>query len=160
MEDGQLHPVQNAFIMGGKLFNLNVTGDALMKPPHAYRIVGTSVPRVDIPQKFTGQQSIIQELQVPGMLHARLVRPPSSSAKFVSLDESSISDLPGVVKLVQRGNFIGIVTQQEEQAVLAAQQLKVQWSETPSKPPMPGLYTYLRSQHTQDHILIDDWTGV
>ncbi len=148
--------VSYAQLMGGKLFNRNVTGTAPLKPPHAYRVVGTSVPRVDIPPKFTGQQSFIQDFQLPGMLHARLVRPPSSSAKLISLDISSIKDVPGVVKLVQRGNFIGIVTEREEQAILASQQLKVQWSETPSMPPMAYLYSYIRSQPTDDHILIDD----
>jgi nicotinate dehydrogenase subunit B len=144
-----------AQLMGGKLFKCNVTGNAPLKPPQAYRLVGTSVPRVDIPPKFTGQQSFIQDMTVPGMLHGRLVRPPSSSAQFLSLDESSIKDIPGVVKLVRRGNFIGIVTQREEQAILAAQQLKVQWSETPSMPPMADLYTYLRTQPTEDNVLID-----
>ncbi len=143
-------------LMGGRLFNRNVTDNAPLKSPSDYRLVGTSVPRVDIPQKFTGQQSFIQDFQVPGMLHARLVRPPSSSAKLVSMDESSIKDLPGLVKVVQRGNFIGIVTEREEQAILATQQLKVEWSETASMPPMADLYTYLRSQPTQDNVLIDD----
>jgi nicotinate dehydrogenase subunit B len=143
-------------LMGGKFFNSNVSGDAPLKPPQAYRLVGKSVPRVDIPPKFTGQQSFIQDFQVPDMLHARLVRPPSSSSKFVSMDENSIRDVPGVVKLVKRGNFIGIIAEREEQAILAAQQLKVEWSETPSMPPIAGLYTYLRSQPTEDHVLIDD----
>jgi nicotinate dehydrogenase subunit B len=148
--------VSFADLMGGKLFNRNVTGIAPLKSPHDYHLVGTSVPRVDIPQKFTGQQSFIQDLQVPGMLHARLVRPPSSSARLITIDESSIKDIPGVVKLVQRGNFIGIVTEREEQAILAAEQLSVQWSETASMPPMADLYSYLRSQPTEDNVLIDD----
>ena len=148
--------VSYAQLMGGKLFERNITDNAPLKSPSNYRLVGTSVPRVDIPQKFTGQQSFIQDLQLPGMLHGRLVRPPSSSAKLVSMDEGSIKDVPGLVKVVQRGNFIGIVTEREEQAILAAQQLKVEWSETASMPPMADLYTYLRSQPTQDNVLIDD----
>lgn len=155
----QSHPERSITyqqLMGGKLFNREVSGNAPLKPPQAYRLVGTSVPRVDIPAKFTGQQSFIQDLHVPGMLHARLVRPPSSSARFISLDESSIKHISGVVKLVQRGNFIAIVTQREEQAIAAAQQLKVQWLETPSMPPLVDLYTFLRSQPTEDHVLLDD----
>jgi len=147
--------VSYAELMGGRLFKREVSDSAPLKSPLDYRLVGTSVPRVDIPQKFTGQQSFIQDLQLPGMLHARLVRPPSSSAKLVSLDEDSIKDLPGVVRVVQRGNFIGIITEREEQAILAAQQLKVEWLESPSMPPMADLYTYLRSQPTDDNILID-----
>jgi CO/xanthine dehydrogenase Mo-binding subunit len=142
--------------MGGKLFKRKVSYTAPLKSPQSYRVVGTSMPRLDIPAKFTGQESFIQDMVVPGMLHARLVRPPSSTAKLVALDESSIKNVPGVIKLVQRGNFIGIITEREEQAILASQQLKVQWSESPSMPPMADLFTYLRSQPTDDHVLIDD----
>jgi nicotinate dehydrogenase subunit B len=148
--------ISYAELMGGKRFNHEVTGTAPLKSPKDYRVVGTQVPRVDIPAKFTGQQSFIQDLEVPGMLHARLVRPPSSSAMLESIDESSIKDVPGVVKVVQRGNFIGVIAEREEQAILASEQLKVQWSETPSMPPMADLYTFLHSQPTEDNILIDD----
>lgn len=149
--------VTYAEVMGGKAFEREVTGSAPLKPPQDYRLVGTSVPRVDIPPKFTGQQSFVQDLSLPGMLHARLVRPPSPSAQLVSLDESSVKDGPGLVKVVRRGNFIGVVAEREEQAILAAQRLKVEWSETPSMPRMADLYQTLRFQQpTQDTVLVDD----
>ncbi len=147
--------VTYAELMGGKQFNRRVTGNAPLKSPKDYRLVGLSVPRVDIPQKFTGQQSFIQDLKVPGMLHARLVRPPASSAKLVSVDESSVKDVPGLVKVVQRGNFVGVIAEREEQAILAALQLKVNWSETESMPPMKDLFAHLRSQPTQDTVIVD-----
>ncbi len=143
-------------LMGGKRFITKVTYQARLKPPAEYRVVGKPVPRVDIPAKFTGQQSFIQDLSVPGMLHARLVRPPSSSAKLVSFDENSIKHIPGIVKIVQRGNFLGIIAEREEQAILASQQLKVEWAESPSMPPMEELFTWMRTQPTDDNILIDD----
>ena len=148
--------VSYAELMGGKRFNREVSYAAPVKPPSSYQIVGTPVSRVDLPQKFSGQMSFIQDFALPGMLHARLVRPPSPTAKLISIDESSISNVPGVVNLIQRGNFIGIVTEQEQQAILAAEQLKVQWTETPSMPPMEELFTCLRSLPTQDHVLLDD----
>ncbi len=148
--------VSYATLMGGKRFRRKVSYAAPLKSPHSYRIVGTSVPRVDIPGKFTGQQSFIHDLVIPGMLHARLVRPPSPSAMLASLDEDSIKNVPGLVKLVQHGNYIGVITEREEQAILASQQLKVTWSEMPSLPPMADLFTFLRSQPTDDHVLIDD----
>jgi nicotinate dehydrogenase subunit B len=145
-----------AELMGGKRFNRQVSYAAPLKPPHAYQVVGSPVARVDLPKKFTGQLSFIQDFELPAMLHARLVRPPSPTSRLVSIDETSIKDVPGVVKLVQRGNFIAVVTEHEQQAILAAEQLKLQWSETPSMPPMEELFTYLRSQPTQDHVLLDD----
>jgi len=89
------------------------------------------------------------------MLHARLVRPPGIASKLISIDESSIADVPGLVKLVQRGNFIGIITEREEQAVLAAKNLKVEWRETATLPRMQDLYSFLRAQATDDVQLVE-----
>ncbi len=144
-----------AELMGGKPFNREVSGSAPLKPVKSYHIVGTSVPRVDIPGKFTGQASFIQDLRLPGMLHARVVKPPSIGSKLVSIDESSIADVPGLVKLVQRGNFIGVVTEREEQALLAAKSLRVEWRETATLPRMEDLYSFLRAQPTDDVLLAE-----
>ncbi|HVO71811.1 MAG TPA: molybdopterin cofactor-binding domain-containing protein [Aggregatilineaceae bacterium] len=152
------HPdrtITYAQLMGGKLFNRDVSGSAPVKRPETYRIVGTSTPREDIPRKVTGQPSFVQDLRVPGMLHARLVRPPSAGAKLVAVDEGSVADLPGLVRVVKHGNFIGVVAEREEQAVLAAKQLKVEWRETAVLPAMDDLYTSLRAQPTDDTVLID-----
>jgi nicotinate dehydrogenase subunit B len=145
-----------AALMGGKRFNHAVSGTAPLKSPSDYRVVGAHIPRVDIPAKFTAQQSFITDLTLPGMLHARLVRPPSSSAMLESIDLNSIKHIPGIVKVVQRGNFIGVIAEREEQAIQASEQLIVNWTETPSMPPISELFSYLRSQPTHDNILIDD----
>ena len=147
--------VTYADLMAGKRFDLQVTNHAPLKPPETYRIVGSSTPREDLPRKVAGQSSFIQDLRVPGMLHARLVRPPSPAAVLVAMDESTVKDLPGLVKVVQRGNFIGVVAEREEQAIQAARQLKVQWQETAMYPRMGDLYTALRDQPTDDHILVE-----
>ena len=152
------HPerkITYAELMGGKAFNLEVTGNVPLKDPQTYTIVGSSTPREDIPRKVAGQPSFIQDLRVPGMLHGRLVRPPSVGAELISMDESSVADITGLVKVVQRGNFIGVVAEREEQAILAAQHLKVEWRERATLPPMQDLYTALRSQPTQDNLLVD-----
>jgi nicotinate dehydrogenase subunit B len=152
------HPERSltyAELMGGKVFNLQVKDQAPLKSPEAYQIVGTSTPREDLPRKVSGQPSFIQDVQVPGMLHARLVRPPSPAAKLITIDENSVKDIPGLVKVVQRGNFIGVVAEREEQAILAAKQLKVQWQEAAAYPKMQDLYTALRSQPTEDSVLIE-----
>ena len=134
-----------AALMGGKLFDKIVPERGAVKRADAYHLVGSSVPRVDLPLKITGQASFIQDLRLPGMLHARVVRPPSVNAKFISLDEASIRNVPGLVRFVQFGNFIGVIAEREEQAIQAAQSLSVKWEETPSLPPMADLYKHLRS---------------
>jgi nicotinate dehydrogenase subunit B len=147
--------VTYAELMGGKLFNLPVTDQAPLKPPESYRIVGTSTPREDLPRKVIGGPSFIQDLNVPGMLHARVVRPPGPGAKLVAMDESSVRDIPGLVRVVQRGDFIGVLAEREEHAIHAARQLKVEWQETPLYPRMGDLYTTLRSQPTEDNVLVE-----
>ncbi|HEY5269174.1 MAG TPA: molybdopterin cofactor-binding domain-containing protein [Anaerolineales bacterium] len=152
------HPEQKITyveLMGGKAFNLEVTGDVPLKDSKTYTIVGTSTPREDIPRKVAGQPSFIQDLRVPGMLHGRLVRPPSAGAELILMDESSVAEFPGLVKVVRRGNFIAVVAEREEQAILAAQHLKVEWRERATLPPMQDLYTTLRSQPTQDTLLVE-----
>ena len=86
---------------------------------------------------------------------ARLVRPPSPAAEFISMDESSVAGIPGLVKVVQRGNFIGVVAEREEQAMQAAEHLKVEWREKASLPPMPDLFTTLRSMPTEDNQVLE-----
>ncbi len=144
-----------AELMGGKRFNLPVTEQAPLKPPESYQIVGTSSPREDLPRKVAGEPGFIHDVRVPGMLHARLVRPPSPGAKLVAMDESSVNDVPGLIRVVQRGDFIGVVAEREEQAIRAAGQLKVQWRETATYPSMQDLYTALRGQPTEDSILVE-----
>jgi nicotinate dehydrogenase subunit B len=145
-----------AELMGGKPFDLPVTDAAPRKPPESYRIVGTSTPREDLPRKVRGEPVYIQDLRVPGMLHARLVRPPNLGAKLVSIDESSVQNIPGLVKVVQRGNFLGVVAEREEHAIRAARQLKVEWQEREVYPRMGDLYAALRGQPTEDRVVVEE----
>jgi nicotinate dehydrogenase subunit B len=145
-----------AKLMGGKAFNREVQEDVPQKPPQEYRIVGTSVPRLDLLSKVSGEPSFIQDIRLPDMLHARLVRPPSVNARLIRMDENSVKDMPGLVKVVQRGNFIGVIAEREEQAINAAKILKVEWEEKPSLPRMQDLYDHLRTISTLDQPLSDD----
>ena len=149
------HSVTYANLMGGKTFNLQVTNQAPLKSPADYQIVGKPRPRADLPLKVMGRHRFIHDLKVPGMLHARLVRPPNPAAKLVSLDEGSLKNIPGLVKVFHQGNFIAVVTEREEQAIRAAQQLKVEWQQTAVYPDMQGLFTALRNQPTEDSLLLE-----
>src|SRR6202165_2900597 len=101
----------------------------------AYTIVCTSVPRVDLPPKFTGEFTYTPDVRVPGMLHGRVIRPAVVNSKPSSVDESSIAHIPGVVKVVQQGGFLGVVAQTEWAAIQAAKALKVTWSSPTTKLP-------------------------
>jgi nicotinate dehydrogenase subunit B len=142
-------------LMGGRAFERELTGDAALKRPNEYRTVGASLPRVDLPQKFTGQPSFIQDLRLPGMLHGRVVPPPSPGAMLASIDESSVEGLPGLIKVVRQGNFVGVVAEREEQAIRAAEQLKLGWQEHASLPRADDMRAVLQTPPTQDVMLLE-----
>ncbi|HZU07042.1 MAG TPA: molybdopterin cofactor-binding domain-containing protein [Chloroflexota bacterium] len=141
-------------LVGGRRLEVELTGTAQPKSPAQYTIVGQSIPRVDIPGKVTGQFQYVQDVRVPGMLHGRVVRPPAQSgATLVSVDETSVSDVPGLVQVVVRGNFVGVVAEREEQAIRAARQLRVAWSDPAGLPPAEDLYALVRRLPSDDRLL-------
>jgi len=131
----------------GAGWDLKISPDVPVKNVNDYKIVGTSVKRTDLPGKFTGEFTYAQDVRVPGMLHGRVVRPAVVNSKPLSVDESSIKQIPGVVKVVQEGNFLGVVAQTEWAAIQAAKALKVTWSApSTSLPATPEeLYAYLKN---------------
>jgi len=101
-----------------------------------YLLVGQSLGRRDIPQKLTGGAAYLQDLRLPGMVHARVVRPPVPRAELVSLDTAASRALPGVIKVVRNGSFLAVVCEREEQAINARLALRERavWS----KPELPS----------------------
>jgi CO/xanthine dehydrogenase Mo-binding subunit len=95
------------------------------------RLIGTSVPRIDLPGKFCGERSFLQDIVLPGMMHGRVLRPPSPGARLLELDESKVRALKGVRAVVRDGSFVGVIAEQEEQAIAARQALSdgSRWSE-------------------------------
>jgi nicotinate dehydrogenase subunit B len=134
-----------ADLIGGKNFSLKLDPAAPLKNPADYKIVGKPVERLDIPGKVTGQFTYMQDFQVPGMLHGRVVRPPALGAKLENVDETSITDVPGIVKIVRQGNFLGIVAKSEWSAVRAARDIKATWSKSETLPEQTKLWEHVRN---------------
>jgi len=114
-------------LVGGGRFERSISGRAPLKAPSAYKTVGHPVPRVEIPAKVTGKHTYVHDVRLPGMVHGRVVRPPRADATLQSIDESSVAKLPGVIRVVRKGTFIGVVAEREEQAVRAAKALNAKW---------------------------------
>jgi nicotinate dehydrogenase subunit B len=142
-------------LIGGRRFNVTLTGNninattgtARLKDVNDFKIVGQSPQRYDIPAKVDGTQKWAVDAKVPGMLHARNVKPPMAGAKLVSIDESSVKNVPGFVKVVSKGNYVAVVCEREEQAIQAVRQIKVNWQK-PAMAPFPSsenLYDFMRS---------------
>jgi CO/xanthine dehydrogenase Mo-binding subunit len=83
---------------------------------------------VEIPDLLTGRFEFVQNVRVPGMLHGRVVRPPVVGAKLVSVDEDSVRDAAGLVKVVVKNDFVGVVAEKSWQAIQAAERLSCEWS--------------------------------
>ncbi|HEY7908429.1 MAG TPA: molybdopterin cofactor-binding domain-containing protein, partial [Thermomicrobiales bacterium] len=143
-------------LIGNQRFNRKVSGKAPVKNPDQYTVVGTPVPRVDITAKITGGAAYLQDFSVPGMLHGRVVRPAGVGAALRNLDEGSVANLPGIVKVVRNGNFVGVVAEREEQAINAAKQLKLTWQSGTTLPKMEDLFAVLRAQTATDKSLKND----
>ena len=132
-------------LIGGKNFSLKVDKQAPLKDPASYKIVGKSIPRSDIPPKVTGQFTYIQDFKTQGMLHGRVIRPPAVGGSLQSVDESSVKDVPGLVKVVRQNNFLGVVAESEWGAIRAARNLKASWSAWDGLPEQSKLWEYVRA---------------
>jgi nicotinate dehydrogenase subunit B len=115
-----------------------------LKGPGELRLVGKSVPRIDVPAKVTGSFPYVHNVRVPLMLHGRVIRPPKIGSSLASFDEASVSGVAGLVKVVRKGSFLGVVAEREEQAIEAARLLKVEWTEGRTLPEYRDLYQTVR----------------
>jgi nicotinate dehydrogenase subunit B len=142
-------------LVAGKKMNVAVDANAKRKPPGEWRVLGSSVTRLDMAAMATGQLEYVQNVRVPGMLHGAVVRPPSVGATLVSVDEASVRAMPGVVKVVVKNNFVGVVAAKPWQAMQAAAALKATWKDGAALPPQREFYDYLRRQPSRDALVVN-----
>lgn len=149
---------------GGQLdYGLIVSADLIkgraqpkskLTPPGEFVEIGKPRQRIDIPAKVTGGEAFIQDMRPDGMVHGRIVRPPSPGATLKALDAGTVEAMPGVIKVVRSGNFIGVITRKEWTAIKAMRALSnlAQWQERPTLPDAAGLADVLT------HMAADDGT--
>nr|WP_252980576.1 molybdopterin cofactor-binding domain-containing protein [Delftia acidovorans] len=131
-----------------------------------FNYIGKSVQRVDIPAKVLGALAYVHDVRVPGMLHGRVVRPPYGGAdasaplgsSLISVNEQSVAHLPGIVKVVVQGDFVGIVAEREEQAIAAMRQLEVKWKDWAGVPDLSlnAMHDTLVKHEKTDRMLRED----
>jgi CO/xanthine dehydrogenase Mo-binding subunit len=137
-------------LAGGKMLMREATGEVAPKPVAQQRWIGRSVPRLDLPAKITGKAIFVQDLRPEGLLHGRVVRPPGRGARLLEADLAAAERMPGVVKVVRDGSFLGVVAEGEWQAIRAAEALRAacRWSEGTPVPADP--WVWLLAQPAQD----------
>lgn len=146
-------------LIGGRRFELAITGKAPFKPTTAYRLVGQRLPRADLAAKLTARHDYIQYLRLPGMLHGRVLRPRGQAAygagaRVLSVDDSALTGIAGA-RLLRRGDFLGVVAPREWDAVRAAQAVRVEWEKPPPLPTSAGLHEQMRGAATTDNVVLE-----
>jgi CO/xanthine dehydrogenase Mo-binding subunit len=143
-------------LVGGRKFMLNLDAAARRKPPADWKVLGTPVPRLDLPAMVTAQLEYVHNVRVPGMLHGRVVRPPGVGATLVGVDDASVRGMAGLVRVVVRKNFVGVVAEKPFQAIQIAEKLRVSWAPGPAIPSQAAYYDHLRRDRaSRDTYLLD-----
>ena len=148
-------------LVANELLHVHAQPQSKLKDPSTFAVIGQPMQRVDIPAKVTGGVAYVQDLRLPGMAHARVVRPPSYGARLRSVETGQVEKMPGVLKVVRDGSFLAAIAEKEYQAVQAMDALArgVVWDETKTLPDPTQLYDWVRRAKSEDHVIFDSRSG-
>jgi nicotinate dehydrogenase subunit B len=134
-------------LIGSKMFSLKLdhAKPAKSKDPKDYKLVGRPIARADIAEKVMATFTYMHDFRVPGMVHGRVVRPPAIGAKLESVDEASIKNIPGIIKVVRERDFLAVVAENEWAAIKGARELKAVWSKAEMLPEQSKLWEHVRN---------------
>lgn len=143
-------------LSGGRAFGFQVTGNVLPKTPETYSVIGQPSERFDLRPKVTGAPTFIHDLELPGMVHGRVLRPPHPQAQLQTVDTAPVLKMPGVLRVVQDGRFLAVIAEREEQAInaLAALANSAVWEGSAQLPPADQLYRDLFTQPDQPLLIV------
>jgi len=142
-------------LIGDKHFDITVSPSAKRRSPSEWKVLGKPVPSMDRVALMTGTFEFVHNVQVPGMVHGRVVRPPEIGATVANVDEKSVQHVPGLIKVVVRNNFVGVVAEKQWQAAQAAKVLKVTWKPGPALPAQKDFYDYMRKLPSREVMLVN-----
>jgi nicotinate dehydrogenase subunit B len=144
-------------LVSAEILHVEATPRSRLKAPGSFRVMGQPMRRVDIPAKVTGAPVYVQDLRLPGMVHARVVRPPRPGATLTALDASTVERMPGVVAVVRNGSFLAVVAEREFQAIQAMRALEglAQWSQGTKLPKPDGFIHSLKRMPTQEGVVAE-----
>jgi CO/xanthine dehydrogenase Mo-binding subunit len=153
----QGYTVSYGQLIAGQRFNLTVNPKAVPNDPSTWKVLGTPVPRVDIPAKVKGAFQYVQKVRIPGMLHGKVVRPAFVGAHLKAIDPSVVVGSPGNPQVVQVNDFVGVVANSEWNATKAARALArtITWSAGDTLPAQADLYTYMARQPSRDAFAVN-----
>lgn len=142
-------------LIGGKHFNLPLNKAVPRISKDRRRLLGKPVPSLDRTALMTGTFPFLHNVRIPGMLHGRVVRPPGMGATVAQVDIQSVSTAPGLVKVVVRKDFVGVVAQTQYQAAEIARRLSVRWNPGPQLPAQESFFQRMQTQPSHDTLSLD-----
>ncbi len=142
-------------LVEGQRLHVNAQPRSTLIDRASRRVMGKPVQRVDIPGKVTGGVAYVQDLRLPGMVHARVVRPPQPGAKLRSLDASAARAMPGVVDVVRDGNFVAVIARSEFEAVRAMRKLADGATWDDGKLPPQDIHAHLLGLASKDTVIAE-----
>jgi CO/xanthine dehydrogenase Mo-binding subunit len=144
-------------LVAGDVLHVQAEPQSKRKDPKTFSIVGQPIARVDIPAKVTGGVAYVQDMRMPGMVHARIVVPPSPKATISALDSAKVERMPGVLKVHRDGNFLAVIAEREYQAVIAMNALAAAttWAESETLPDPNKIYDYLKSLPSKNYVILN-----
>jgi len=161
-ENGRvIHPDGQALdygtLVSNEILHVEAMPQSRLKPTDRFRVMGKPMPRVDIPAKVTGTPIYVHDMRLPGMVHARVVRPPRPGATLTSLDAAAVEQMPGVVAVVRNGSFLAVVAEREFQAIQAMRALEkvARWSEGTKFPNPANFVQSLKNLPSQEGVVAE-----
>ncbi|MBB3950786.1 xanthine dehydrogenase family protein molybdopterin-binding subunit [Aureimonas jatrophae] len=144
-------------LVSGQIIEGRASPNARLKPTAEFREMGRPRGRIDIPGKVTGGAAYVQDMRPDGMVHGRVVRPPSPRARLVSVDTAPVERMPGVLKVVRDGSFLGLLAEKEWQAIKAMWTLAAlaRWEEQESLPDASRLPEAILSLPFEDGLVAE-----
>ncbi len=144
-------------LVTSELLHAQAQPSSRLKDPATFKVMARPIARVDIPAKVTGGAAYVQDIRLPGMLHARVVRPPSYGAHLIDCETSPTEKMPGVVKVIRDGNFLAVVAEREFQSIKAMSSLAVaaRWRESARLPKQPDPREILTGLPSRDSTILD-----
>jgi nicotinate dehydrogenase subunit B len=144
-------------LVAGEVLHVEAKPGVKGKDPGRYRVVSKAMPRVDIPGKVTGGLAYVHDLRLPGMLHARVVRPPSPEAILEHVETEAVAKMPGVVNVVRDGSFLAVVASREWTAVKAMRALEksAKWREQKALPDAKNLAQAVLARPSEDVTVVE-----
>jgi CO/xanthine dehydrogenase Mo-binding subunit len=153
-------PLAYGALVADNFLHVNAIPQSKLKDAANFKVMGKPLPRVDIPGKVSGGVAYVQDLRFPGMLHGRIIRPPSNGARLTAVDTAVAESMSGVLQVVRDGNFLGVVAEQEFIAIKAMRALAAaaQWEEQENLPDPAALFDALRAMPAEDGVVADTQT--